>query len=140
MFGKYAIFDNARYYLKKEPEIYVEFRPPTAMDEVKIQQFLQNGPVTASPAGVTRSNVRTNPEIAIEELSLLMVHLSVLNEDGKAILHKDMPVDARRDVIAGIPGELLWELWRALGARVPGWGANVPAEAAPEGADPKAEK
>lgn len=130
-FGKYAILENARHDLEEEPDLHVDFRPPTAVDEVAIQKFLGGGPVTAGPAGVTRGNMKSSPEIAIEELALLIESSNIVDDDDKELISKDMPFEARKKVIQGFPSPLLWELWRALGVRVPGWGMHI--------SDPKVE-
>ena len=60
--------------------------PATAKDEVDIQVFLQSGPVTASAAGVTRTNLKVNSEIAVEELSMLMETISIMDDEGEHII------------------------------------------------------
>lgn len=121
-FGQYAILDNVRYHLEKEPEMWWEFKPPTAREEVAINRFTQGGSVKTSMAGIERKIV-TDAEIALEELSLTFADSNFEDENGKALFQPDMKIDALKALIATFPRELFFELWRALGDAAPGWGS-----------------
>ena len=50
-FGKYAIVDNIRYPLEKEPTLWWEFKPPTAREEISINRFTQGGSIKRQAGG-----------------------------------------------------------------------------------------
>jgi len=122
-FGKYAVLDNVKYHLEREPDMWWVFKPPTAREEIAINRFTQGGSIKQSAAGIER-NIVTNAEIALEELALTVQSSNLKGKDGKNIINtKTMSVDTIREVVRSFPKELFWELWDALGATCPGWGA-----------------
>lgn len=121
-FGQYAILDNVRYHLEREPEMWWEFKPPTAREEVAINRFTQGGSVKTSMAGIERKIV-TDAEIAAEELALTFADSNFEDENGKALFQPGMKLDALKALIETFPRELFFELWRALGDACPGWGS-----------------
>jgi len=121
-FGKYAVIDNVRYPLEREPEMWWEFKPPTAREEIAINRFTQGGSIKQSADGIERKIV-TNAEIALEELALTAAATNIEIDGMPAIDTSTMSVDSIREVISSFPKELFWELWGALGKTCPGWGA-----------------
>lgn len=123
-FGKYAVIDNVRYSLKKEPDLWWEFKPPTAKEEVAINRFTQGDYIRTSINGIERK-VRSNAEIALEELALTFGDTNIMDDDKRPILLPSDKMDKRREVIGTFPKELFYELWSALGEACPGWGSII---------------
>ena len=137
-FGKYAVIDNVRYHLEKEPDMWWEFKPPTAREEIAINRFTQGGSVRTSVQGIER-RVVTDAEIALEELALTFADSNFEDEEKRILLRPSDNLDKRREVISTFPKEMFYELWRALGEACPGWGA-VPIAKAPAEVGPKSDK
>ena len=120
-FGKYAIVDNVRYHLEKEPTLGWEVKPPTARIEISINRFTQGESLIQSLQGIERKIV-TTAEIALEELTLTFAGSNI--PDGDNMLFVDgMDNDAIKEAIKTFPKALFYELWKALGKTCPGWGA-----------------
>lgn len=121
-FGNYAIVSEAKHYFEKEPDWYWEFKPPTAKEDLAISKYIKGGSVTTSHEGVTRNDVRTTEEIAIEELSLTFASTNIPNDEGTPVLKAGANPAQVKKCVEGMPPEMYKELWSALGEHVPGWG------------------
>lgn len=126
-FGKYAIVDNVRYHLEREPELWWEFKPPTAREEVAINRFTQGQSIKQTGQGIERKII-TNAEVALEELALTFADCNFVDDDEKPLFISSMNVEGVKKVIQTFPRPLFYELWQALGETCPGWGA-LPAKA-----------
>jgi hypothetical protein len=138
-FGKYAVIEPITYVLKEEPNWYWEFKPPTARDELNLQQFLFQRRTRTTRAGETEQIPPTIMEVTFHQLALTFGGTNIPMyelkdgdwvETGKPILGKDAAVEEIKDVLGEMPSELVLELWEALGEHVPNWG--------PESDSPKA--
>ena len=121
-FGKYAILDNVRHTLEREPEMWWEFKAPTAKEEIAINRFTQGNSVKQSASGIERKIV-TNAEIALEELTLTYADSNFVDDEGHKLISNNDSPDHIREIIRTFPKEMFFELWRGLGEACPGWGA-----------------
>jgi len=121
-FGSYAIIDKVTHKLEKEPSWTWTVKPVTTKEELAIARFLQSGPITASAEGLTRSEVRTNIEIAIEEIALTFAGTTIPDEKGNPILDATADYDEVRAVIKTMPVALLNEIWDCVGKANLKWG------------------
>ena len=140
-FGNYAIIDNVRHFLEKEPTWFWEVRPPTVKDEVALARFIRND---ESELG------RFTIQIAAREVALTFSSTNIpkdpkksVEDGGQPILKPGASVDEIELVLEEMPSDMLFELWGAVGDAVPLWGPAkpvLPAEAGggeAEGEDPK---
>lgn len=129
-FGNYAVIQPITYNFKKEPEWYWKFKPPTARDELKLQQFLFHRR-TRVVDGVQEQLPATSMEVVFRQLALTFGGTNIPryeHKDGEwvmtdqPILQTDDSVEKIEAVLGEMPTELVWELWEALGEHVPNWG------------------
>lgn len=128
-FGKYAVINDVAYRLEKEPDWFWEFKPPTAEEEIILNRFTAGGSVVTNLKGIERQ-VRSTPEIALQELALTFGETNIpkdpekpVSEGGEPILKPGMTLEAKKAIINTFPSAMFYELWRALGEACPGWGA-----------------
>lgn len=125
--GKYAIIDNARYYLEKEPELYWEFRPATSMDELHMAKFYRSNTTRIQdPDGKWVNLPPYVYETIWEEIGLLFGSTNITDDDGNLILEPDASIEEVKSVLAKMPQELVEEIWAGLGEAVAGWGPRTP--------------
>ena len=140
-FGNYAIIDNVKHYLEKEPNWYWEVRPPTVKDEISLARFIRNDD---QPVG------KFTIQIAAREVALTFASTNIPLDDekpvedgGKPILKSGATVEEIETVLETMPADMLFELWRAVGDAVPLWGPAKPPQGEAgggeedEGEDPK---
>ncbi len=122
-FGQYAIIDKVTHTLELEPEWTWTVKPVTTMEELAIARFLQSGPITATADGITRNEIRTNIEIAIEEVSLTFGGTTIPGASGKKpALPEDATLNEVRNYVKTMPTELLNEIWAVVGKSNLKWG------------------
>jgi len=122
-FGSYAVIDEVAHPLEKEPSWTWTVKPITTKEELAISRFLQSGPITASSDGLTRTDVRTNIEIAMEEIALTFGGTTIPGPDKKTpVLAADASLDDIRALLKTMPIPLLDEIWAFVGVSNLKWG------------------
>jgi len=129
-FGNYAIINAVTYYFEKEPDWYWMFKPPTAKNELELQQFLFQGR-TRTANGVSEQLPATSMEIVFEQLALTFGGTNIpkyKEQEGEWVATEEPVLKASSDigkikeVLGDMPTVLVQELWKALGKHVPDWG------------------
>jgi len=137
-FGNYAIVQPITYNFEKEPDWYWKFKPPTARDELALQQYLFQRR-TRTVEGVVEQLPATSMEIVFHQLALTFGGTNIpkyKEVDGEwvsaeePVLQTDASVEEIKATLGEMPTDLVLELWIALGQHVPNWG--------PSPKDPKA--
>lgn len=137
-FGNYAVVDNVRYELEKEPNWWWEIKSPTVSDEIALARFVRSG----DEEGIGLLNI----QIAAREIALTFAATNIpqdpekpVEDGGKSILKQGATPDEVEKVLEQMPPELLYELWGVVGRAVPMWGPRVPELEAGGGEDPPKE-
>ena len=124
-FGNYAIVDNVRHYLEKEPTWWWEVKSPTVNDEIALARFIRSD----GEEGIGKLNI----QIAAREIALTFAATNIpqdpekpVEDGGKSILKKGAPPEQVEQVLEQMPAEMLYEIWGAVGEAVPMWGPRVP--------------
>jgi len=129
-FGNYAIVNAVTYNFEKEPDWYWKFKPPTAKDELILQQFLFQKR-TRTVDGVSEQLPATSMEIVFEQLALTFggTNIPKYKQEGDEWVATDEPiltdssdVGKIKQVLGEMPTDLVQELWIALGKHIPNWG------------------
>ena len=132
-FGHYAIFDEVKHEMEKEPQWWWKIKPPTSGDELAISKFMVNHRIETGPDGVRREYPPTNTEICHRELAITFFETNIpadtektVEEGGDPILKKGANVETVEAMLRIMPHDMVMELWNAVAEAVPGWGPMRP--------------
>ena len=132
-FGKYAIFDEAKHVLEKEPQWWWKIKPPTSGDELAMGKFMVNHRIETGPDGVRREYPPTNTEISHREIALTFFGTNIpadpdkpVEEGGDPILKVGDNTETIEAMLRKMPHEMVIEIWDAIAEAVPGWGPMRP--------------
>ena len=121
-FGNYAILDIVEHHFEKEPDWVWKIKPPTSGDELAMQKFMVNNRYEIDVEGTRREFPPTVIEIAYREIAITFSGTTIPGDDGKPILADNAKVSDIENMLRQFPHEMTMEIWKALGAAVPGWG------------------
>lgn len=141
-FGSYAVFDNSRFSFEKEPDLWWEFKPITAGDELSITKFIQRGQESTNTADEKVLIPHTNQAIAMREVALSFAATNIPKKEGSddPVLKPGSSVEQVESVLKEMPHEMFLEIWKALGKAYPFWGPAKAKEENTEDQEAKKEK
>jgi len=131
-FGKYAILTSTRYTFEKEPTWYWEIKPVSSGMELERSKFLLHNRVVVDASGNRRELPPTWLEIAHREIALTFGGTNIPVEDkpvedgGKPLVEAGTSTAEIEKVLRGMPQEMVWEIWTAVGQSYPEWGPANP--------------
>jgi hypothetical protein len=133
-FGKYAIIDPVKHVFEKEPDWYWMINPVTAKGQLSVQRVLSQDRTRVEVDGTRISLYVTTLEVAMREVAVTFggTNIPTSETDPAPILKKSASVEEVEAVLAEMPRGMLFELWKAVGKAVPGFG--------PATVDPKAKQ
>lgn len=128
-FGKYAVLREVTYKFKEEPDWWWLIKPATSNEEIIIQQCVlmnrkyyesqdENGDTIKVPLPPTAG------EIAVYEVTVTFGGTNIPSDDdeNKPVLTKDASFPDIIEFVRSLPGDMLHELWVAVGQSNPTMG------------------
>lgn len=106
MFKAY-LKNNLVHKFELAPELEIELRVPTALDEADLERFLAKKPNLF--------------EIFVYQIALIFVRTNITHDDGTPLATEDMGFGERLIAIYGVPADMIAELIRAYYEFYPGW-------------------
>ncbi len=135
-FGKYAILEPVQHTFDKEPTWYWMIKPPTSQDELNVAKILTTDKTRMELDGTRVSVMPTTLEIAMREIAVTFggTNIPTSETDPTPCLPSNATWDQVEALLKEMPRAMVWEIWRAVGDAVPGWG---PAKPRAKQAEPK---